>query len=125
METIGQKIGKIDHTFATKNEAGEVVQIKQTFDFTTASDVAIKQWLVSNRVIARQVPLRKLTAQEIRALDGKTIKAETAGHKIVSREEQIKGFEAAGFPRKLALFAVDNPEEFEKVMNKTASDLDK
>lgn len=115
---IGKAIGKVRHTFSTKNSRDEVVQTTITFDFSTASDTDIKRWLTSNRVIAFQRPIRGLSRAEIEELDGTTIIAKDAGKKVKSREERIEEFTAVGIPRPLAEMAVDDPAKFEAIMSK-------
>lgn len=71
--SIGEEIGVIERTFSTRNEAGDKVQISVRFDFSSAPDEVIRDWLVSNRVINLQSSLRKLSVEEIKAYDGKTV----------------------------------------------------
>jgi hypothetical protein len=87
---IGSMIGVIDHTFKTKLDNGDVVTLAIKFDFASASDDEIKSWLVSNRVIAFQRPIRTLTAAEAKKLTGSTVDASGCGKKIASEEETFK-----------------------------------
>jgi hypothetical protein len=118
MTTLGQTIGKVKHTFSVKNDHDDKVQLTMKVDFTTASDNDIKGWLVGNRIIAYQRPIRSLSKAEIAELDNTTIVAQNAGVKVKSHEEQVQSMVNAGFPRKLAEYAVDHPEEFKDVMDK-------
>ena len=113
--TLGQTIGKVRHSFTITNDAKNKVQLAVTVDFSTASDVDIKSWLVSNRIIAGQRPWRALSASEIRELDGTTILATDIGKKIKSREERIATYVSSGLPRLFAELAVDNPVKFQAV----------
>lgn len=88
--TLGQIIGKVEHSFKTTNVNDEETTIRMTFDFASASDTDIRNWLVSNRVIAMQRPLRALSASEIKALEGTTIDVTTCGQKMRSKDEQFK-----------------------------------
>lgn len=90
MATLGEQIGKVRHTFKTTNDNGDSVTTTQIFDFTTADDESIKNWLCGNRAIARQRPMKTLSADEMKKLDGKTVKAENAGAKIESDEAVIE-----------------------------------
>ena len=114
--TLGQQIGKVRHSFNITNDAKEKVQLTVTVDFSTASDVDVKSWLVSNRIIAGQRPWRALSRDEIKALDGTTILATEIGKKIKSREERIALYVGLGLPRDMAELAVDNPVRFQEVM---------
>jgi hypothetical protein len=88
--TLGQLIGKVRHSFRTTNNAGESVTTTQVIDFTTADDNSIKSWLCGNRAIARQRPMKPLSAAEMEALNGKTFKAETAGCAIESDTKVVE-----------------------------------
>lgn len=100
MNALGKAIGIVEHSFKTTNVDGDEITIRLKFDFTNASDEDVRSWLVSNRVIAMQRPLRALNASEIRALDGTTIDVNTCGQKIRSKHETfklgIKALRAAG-----------------------------
>ena len=87
--TIGQTIGLVKHTFKTTNDHDESATIAITFDFSSCSDVDLKNWLVSNRAIIMQRPLRALTLAEMKALDGTTVDASTCGKKVKSKHEQF------------------------------------
>lgn len=115
-ESIGNLIGVVSDTFSVKNEKGDVVQLRVKFDFRSCSNNDIRSWLVGNRRIAMQRPLRGLSVEEITSLDGSTINANECGRKVESREERINKLTSIGIPRKLAEFSVDNPEKFEEVM---------
>jgi len=115
-KTIGQMIGKIEHTFETTLDSGEKVRLTVTFDFTHSPDDMIRSWLVGNRVIAFQRPVRPLALEEAKKLNGRTIAAHNAGKKIESREQQIRKLEAIGLPRKIAELAVDNPDKLEELV---------
>jgi hypothetical protein len=117
METIGQVIGVIEDNFKVTNQSGNEVQIKVKFDYRTVTDMDIKSWLNGNRRIAFQRPLRGLSAEEIKALDGQMINANECGRKVKSREERISELITAGIPRQLAGFAVDNPEKFKAIIS--------
>ena len=114
--TLGQQIGKVRHSFNITNDAKDKVQLTITVDFSTASDVDIKSWLVSNRIIAGQRPWRALSRDEIKALDGTTILATEIGKKIKSREERIGIYTSLGLDRDLAEMAVDDPIQFQEWM---------
>ena len=87
--TIGTLIGKVVHSFKTTNEHEESATISVTFDFSTCSDIDIKNWLVSNRAIIMQRPLRTLTLAELKAVNGTTVDASTCGKKIKSKHDQF------------------------------------
>jgi hypothetical protein len=118
MENIlGRAIGKVSHSFNITNSNDEKVSLTVAVDFSTASDQDIKSWLVSNRIIAGQRPWRALSKVELEALNGKTFIAQNIGQKVKSREEQIQALQAAGLPRKLAEFSVDNPAAFQAAVD--------
>lgn len=114
-DTLGRTIGKVDHVFSVKNDNEETVQLSVKIDFSTAKDSDIKGWLVGNRVIALQRPMRALSAKEIKALHGRTFKAEACGQKIKSREGQIAELTKVGIPRGLAEFMIDNPDQLDQL----------
>ena len=87
---IGKTIGIVDHTFKTKLDNGDVVTLAIKFDFASASDEEITSWLVSNRVIAFQRPIRSLTAIEAKKLTGSKVDASGCGKKIASEDETFK-----------------------------------
>ena len=116
--TIGQSIGVLSHAFKITNDNEETVQLSIKIDFSTASDDDIKSWITSNRVIAGQRPWRSLSKSELIGLNEKLFVAQNIGRKVKSRAEQVQSMVNAGFPNKLAKYAVDHPEEFQEVMNK-------
>ena len=122
--TIGATIGIVKHTFSIKNDAGDKVQLTIEVDFNTASDTDIKAWLVSNRVIAGQRPLRTLSKEELENLNHTTFIAQDIGRKVKSREEQIQTLVSAGLSEKLARFKLDSPDKFQAAMNKYEAALE-
>ena len=116
--TLGQIIGKVEDNFSVTNDAGETVKLRVYYDFSGMDNTSVKNNLVgSGTRIAFQRPLRKMSASEIKALDGQTFDACTVGRKIVSREEKIAQFKTAfvnagvseSQASQLAIAAVDNP----------------
>jgi len=120
-DQIGRAIGIVKHTLSITNVHEDKVQITVNVDFRTASDVDIKTWLTSNRVIAGQRPWRSLSKDELEALNDQTFIAQNIGQKVKSREEQLvtleNGFISAGVDaakaKLLAMTAMDNPELLE------------
>ena len=87
---LGSLIGKVKHTLSITNDAGdEVKSIIIGIDFTNSTDNEIKNWLCSNRGIAGQRPWRKLSKDELSALNGKIFKASSIGQKVKSKDEQL------------------------------------
>ena len=117
---LGEMIGKVAHTFSTKNHAGDRIQTTITFDFSTCSDSDVKQWLVSDRTIALQRPMRSLSSDEIKEMDGSIILATEVGKKVKSRAERIAELVNVGIPEKIAEVAVDNPAAFAEIMEKVS-----
>ena len=117
-QTLGQRIGTVEHTFSITNDMGDKVQTTIKIDFSTSSDVDIKSWLASNRVIAGQRPWRALDKTGLEGLKNKVFRAESIGRKVESREKQIADvkltFMRAGIAEaeaiNLATKVVDNPE---------------
>jgi len=103
------------HTFSTRLDNGDKVQLTITFDFSNVPKEQIIEWALSNRVIAFQRPLRALTKEEALKLNNTTVNALECGRKIEGREEKINKLVAAGLPRKLAELAVDNPQALENL----------
>lgn len=121
---LGQMIGVVTDNFSITNARGEQTSLRIKWDFTNASDNDIRSWLAGNRRIAFQRPSRSLSIDELNELDGSTIMATSAGKKVKSRSERIDDLVAAGLPKALATFAVDNPSEFDKIVNATANELE-
>jgi len=116
---IGKLLGKVKRNMTITNNAGVSVDISVTFDFTSSDDEACRKWIVGARAIRFQNSgKRSLSASELEALDGKTIKAELAGQKIESRDKQIKALVASGIPQPLAELAVDDPDKLAEMTNK-------
>ena len=115
---LGRLIGTLVDNFNVKNDYKDTVQLKVSYDFSTATDEDIKSWLCGNRRIAMQRPLRKLSAEEITNLYGVTILAQDAGKKVKSKEDKIQEFVAAftsqgidpEMAKRLATAAVENPQ---------------
>ena len=117
MNTIGQKIGIVSHSCKiSQSKGGPSTVINIKIDFSTATDQDIISWLVSNRAIAGQRPWRDLSMDELNELNGQTFVAQSIGQKVKSRQEKIQALVNAGLPEALAMFSVDNPEEFNKVV---------
>lgn len=117
MNTIGQKIGIVAHSCkVSQSKGGPSTVINIKIDFSTASDQDIISWLTSNRAIAGQRPWRDLSMDELKDLNGQTFVAQSIGQKVKSRSEKIQALVNAGLPEALAMFSVDNPEEFNKVI---------
>lgn len=93
--TLGTLIGKVTHSFSTKLDSGETVQLRLWFDFSTCQDSDIKNWLVSNRVIAFQRPARAMKAKDLKALDNTEVLASEVGKKVQSPEDKFKAGIAA------------------------------
>ena len=88
---LGRVICKVKHTLSITNDAGDEVKgITLYIDFTNSSDTEITSWLCSNRAIAGQRPWRKLSKDELSALNGKIFPASTIGTKVKSKDEQIQ-----------------------------------
>lgn len=117
-KTLGQSIGIVGDSFKVTNNAGNEVQLRVRFDYSTCSDADIKSWLNGNRRIAFQRPVRSLSTDELGKLDGQIINANECGRKVESREERIQKFVntfiGAGLPEEkaleLATAAIDNPQ---------------
>ena len=114
---IGMLIGLVEDNFELTNAKDEKVQLRLKFDFRSATDADIKSWLCGNRRIAFQRPGRSLSKDELKALDGTTIIAQSAGRKVQSRADRIAQMVAQGIPEKLAIVAIDNPVAFATAMD--------
>lgn len=118
---LGEMLGVLSHTFGITNDVGEKTQVTIKFDFTTASDLDIKNWLLSNRSIACQRPMRALSIDEINGMNGSTIVSQFASRKTKSRNERIAELVNVGIPVAMAELAVDNPEAFQNAMKSVDS----
>ncbi len=114
--TIGQTIGKVVDNFAITNDAGDKVQLKLTYDFSTATDTDIKSWLCGNRRISLQRPSRAKSKAELESMNDQTIMAIDAGKKFKTRAERVAIYTAMGLPQELAELAIDNPTKFHQAM---------
>jgi len=101
---------KKSHTFSTRLDNEEKVQLTIHFDFTGVDEDQLMQWALSNRVIAFQRTLRALSKDEALKLNNSTIRALDCGKKIESKGEKIRKLVAAGIPEKIAIMAVEDPE---------------
>lgn len=120
MTTLGQMIGRKVHTFSTTNHAKDKVQTKVTFDFSTCSDQDICTWLLKDRTIAMQKPMRNLSKDEMEAMDGVVVLAQDCGKKVKSRSEKIAELVNLGIPENVAALAIDNPAAFAEIMEKAS-----
>ena len=106
--SLGQLIGKVVDNFTITNDAGDKVQLKLTFDFTTSTDADIKSWLCGNRRIALQRPARAMSENELKSMNNTTVMAIDAGKKVKTKAERIKEAQAiiaalkANFPKEYA-----------------------
>ena len=116
-KTLGQMIGKCIDNFAITNDSEDKVQIKLTFDYSTASDSEIKSWLNGNRRIALQRPARAMSKVELNDLNDTTIFAIDAGKKVKTRAEKLSVYIAMGLPKHIAELAIDEPAKFKEVMD--------
>ena len=107
----------MQHSFNITNDNKDKVSLSIKVDFSTASDSDIRGWLTSNRTIQGQRPWRALSETELKAMNGKTFIAQNIGQKVKSRAEQIQALVNAGLPKALAIFAVDNPEQFKSTVD--------
>lgn len=114
--TIGQTIGKVVDNFAITNDAGESVQLKLTFDFSSATDADIKSWLCGNRRIALQRPSRAMSKSELEALSGQVVSATDAGKRVKTRAEKVAALTAIGLPLDFAKMAVDDSIKFQEIV---------
>jgi len=130
MSTLGQTIGVVEHTFSVKNDHDEKVTLRVKIDFSNVSDNDIRDWVVSNRIIALQRPMRSLSADEIKAINSRTFAAGDCGKKIESIEKQravmkstlLATFIASGVEKEqaeqLAEMAINNPAALAAVASK-------
>lgn len=124
-KTLGQMIGKIVHNFTITNhtKTAKKLPMRLTFDFTTASDIDIKNWLASDRCIAWAKPARNLSLEELEGCNYMTVLATDCAKKVVSREERIAQFVNSGMPLDVATVAVDNPNMFASIMEKASEEI--
>lgn len=117
--TLGQTIGQVIDNFAITNDNEEKVQVKLTFDFTTASDNDIKSWLCGNRRIALQRPARAKSKAELEDLNGTVIMAADAGKKVKTKAEQRAEAKAI-----LAALKIAHPEEYQAIMDEVENETE-
>ena len=119
MDTLGKLIGKVVDNFAITNDAGDKVQLRLTFDYSTATDTDIKNWLNGNRRIALQRPARAMSKVELESMNGSTIIAIDAGKKVKTKAERIAEAKAT-----IAALKANFPDELESIMNEMEVDED-
>ena len=110
--TLGQMIGKVVDNFAITNDAGDKVQLKLTFDYSTATDIDIKSWLNGNRRIASQRPARAMSEGELKSMNNTVIVAVDAGKKVKTKAERIKEAQAT-----IAALKTNYPDEYDNLIN--------
>jgi len=117
---------KIQRVVSTKLDSGETFTATIEIDYSGVDQQAILEWATSNRVIAFQRNLRKLTQDECKDLTNGgnviTIHAASAGHKIESESERISRLVAMGIPRNVAELAVRNPEALASITAEVEND---
>jgi len=110
---------KIQRVVSTKLDSGEMFTATIEIDYSGVDQQAILEWATSNRVIAFQRSLRKLTRDECRELANGgnviTVHAASAGHKIESESERINRLVGMGIPRTVAELAIRNPDALAKI----------
>ena len=119
METLGNYIGKAIDNFAITNDNGDKVQLKVTFDYSTASDVDIVSWLNGNRRIALQRPARAMSKVELESVNNTTIMAIDAGKKVKTKAERIKEAKAT-----IEALKANYPEEYANLVSEMDIDED-
>lgn len=90
MANLGTIIGVVEHSFSTKLDTGETVQLRAKFDFSRCSDSDIRAWLVSNRVIAFQRPARAMKRDALAALNDSVLDANEVGKKVQTPEDKFR-----------------------------------
>jgi len=118
---------KIRRTVSTRLDCGDSFTTVIEIDYSGVDQESILEWATSNRVIAFQRSLRKLTRDECKALvrDGAiTVHAPNAGHKIESESERINRLVNLGIPRNVAELAVRNPQALASVTAEVENDND-
>jgi len=119
---------KIQRVVSTKLDSGETFTATIVIDYSGVDQQSILEWATSNRVIAFQRSLRKLTRDECRELANGgnviTVHAASAGHKIESESEKINRMVGLGIPRNVAELAVRNPEALASITAEVENDND-
>ena len=119
-KTLGQQIGIVKHTLSITNDNKEKCQLSINIDFRMTSDIDVKSWLCSNRVISGQRTWRSLPLAGLSVLDGQTFIANEIGRKVKSHAEKVAVYTNIGLPEDLAEMAVSNPVMFSESMKKVA-----
>ena len=109
---LGQLIGKAVDNFAITNDAGDKVQLRLTFDYSTSTDIDIKSWLNGNRRIALQRPARAMSESELKSMNNTVIVAVDAGKKVKTKAERIKEAQAT-----IAALKANYPDEYDNLIN--------
>ena len=109
---LGQMIDKVIDNFAITNDAGDKVQLRLTFDFSTSTDVDVKSWLCGNRRIALQRPARAMSKSELESINNTVIMASDAGKKVKTKAERIKEAQAT-----IAALKANFPEEYTNMVS--------
>lgn len=111
MESIGKQIGKAVDNFSIKNDYGDKVQLKLTFDYSTATNIDIISWLNGNRRIALQRPARAMNKAGLESMNNTTIIAVDAGKKVKTKAERIKEAKAT-----IEALKANYPNEYDDIV---------
>ena len=118
---------KIRRTVSTRLDCGDSFTTVIEIDYSGVDQGSILEWATSNRVIAFQRSLRKLTRDECKALVKNGVihvLAANAGHKIESESERINRLVGMGIPRNVAELAVRNPQALASITAEVETDND-
>ena len=116
---------KIQRVVSTKLDNGDRFNATIEVDYSGVDQRDVYQWATSNRIIAFQRSLKKLTLDECRELvqNGVVqVHASAAGHKIESESERINRLVGMGIPRNVAELAVRNPQALASITAEVEND---
>ena len=120
----GKKICMVRDTvsdnFSTTLDGGSKVTLAINWDFTGVTRSQLQQWAMSNRRIAFQRAIRGLSIEAVKAMNGKTIHALSAGRKPVDQTKVVNELKAQLPPEQAALLDAASklsPEQLKAIMN--------
>jgi len=116
---------KVQRMISTKLDCGDTFTATIEFDYSGIDQQTILGWATSNRTIAFQRVIRKLSLSECKALvqNGMiTLHASTAGHKIESEVEKVNRLVGMGIPKAVAELAIRNPSALASITSEIDND---
>ena len=123
-KTLGQLIGVVKHNLDITLDNGTKANAQVHIDFTSATDIDIKSWLCSNRVISGQRAWRKMSLDEFEHnVNDATFMASAIGQKVKTHAEKVTllrdTMSSLGYDEEQIELACNNVDRFIDGLQKT------